>query len=127
VATTVRELGFTEHVVVSSFNRDTIEAVLAADGALAVGWLLEVSSVGSDSVSKVSQAAERGFAALHPFVLGVTAELVDRAHAAGLAINTWTVNNPGDMRAMVDLDVDVIITDRLEEALVAAREGPEPG
>ncbi len=37
--------------------------------------------------------------------------LVDRVHELGMAINVWTVNEPGAMRAMVALGVDGIITD----------------
>ena len=42
------------------------------------------------------------------------------AHAAGLAVNVWTVNAPDDLRAMVALGVDTVITDRLRAALEAA-------
>ena len=50
----------------------------------------------------------------------VTPELVARAHSTGLAVNVWTVNAPDDLRAMVDLGVDTVITDRLRAALAAA-------
>jgi glycerophosphoryl diester phosphodiesterase len=112
------ELAERERVVVSSFNRDTVEAVLAADSNLATGWLLPGMA---DPLAVLDEAVERGFTALHPFVLGVTGELVERAHAAGLAVNTWTVNDPAHMRAMCELGVDVIITDHLEEALEVAQ------
>ena len=51
----------------------------------------------------------------------MTAELVERAHAMGLAVNVWTVNAPEDLRAMVAAGVDAVITDRLGDALAAAR------
>ena len=35
-----------------------------------------------------------GFRAVHPFVTSVDPELVERAHARGLAVNVWTVNAP---------------------------------
>ncbi|MEV5827694.1 glycerophosphodiester phosphodiesterase family protein [Spirillospora sp. NPDC052242] len=37
--------------------------------------------------------------------------LVDRVHALGMGVNVWTVNEPGRMRAMLDLGVDGVITD----------------
>ncbi len=51
---------------------------------------------------------------------------MDRAHAAGLAVNVWTVNSADDLAAFVGLGVDGLITDHLAEALSivgAARAG----
>ena len=61
---------------------------------------------------------------MHPFVTLVTEDLVAQAHAAGLAVHVWTVNAPADLAAMVALGVDAVITDRLGDALAAARANP---
>ncbi len=37
-----------------------------------------------------------------------------RAHAAGLQVHVWTVNDPKIMAAMLDLGVDGIMTDQIE-------------
>jgi glycerophosphoryl diester phosphodiesterase len=50
--------------------------------------------------------------ALHPHFEQVTPKLVQQAHARGQQINTWTVNEPAEMRRLIDLGVDSIITDR---------------
>ncbi len=52
----------------------------------------------------------------------VTPELVDAAHERGLAVNVWTVNSPDDMRALVEMGADGLITDRLGDALAVVRE-----
>jgi glycerophosphoryl diester phosphodiesterase len=41
----------------------------------------------------------------------VTPELVAKAHAAGLAVNAWTANDPADIVALVTLGVDGICSD----------------
>jgi glycerophosphoryl diester phosphodiesterase len=50
--------------------------------------------------------------ALHPDYTMVNEALVARARANGQQVNTWTVNEPDDMRRMIALGVNGIITDR---------------
>jgi glycerophosphoryl diester phosphodiesterase len=49
--------------------------------------------------------------ALHPFLRDAKPGLVDRVHAAGKRVNVWTVNTEDDLKHMVGLGVDGIITD----------------
>ncbi len=37
---------------------------------------------------------------------------VERAHAAGAQVHVWTVNEPADMKRLLDLKLDAICTDR---------------
>ncbi len=104
-------------MIVSSFQAATLRAVQAADERLALGALW---GFGADPGRGLEEAVAEGFAAVHPFVLAVTPELVERAHALGLAVNTWTVNGPDDLRTMVGLGVDTVITDVLGDALAIA-------
>jgi glycerophosphoryl diester phosphodiesterase len=58
------------------------------------------------------------------FWRNLTPELLAEAHALGLKVLPWTVNDPADMARLVDLGVDGLITDypnRLREVL--ARKG----
>ncbi|WP_328594230.1 glycerophosphodiester phosphodiesterase family protein [Actinomadura macrotermitis] len=52
-----------------------------------------------------------GATALSPERHLVTPELVLTAQALGLPVAVWTVNDPGEMAALVDLGVDAIVTD----------------
>jgi len=117
-AAAIEEAGWTGRVLVSSFQPSTLRAVrAAADGRLALGalWGFDVRPEAA-----VAEAVTDGFRAVHPFVSFVTADLVERAHDAGLAVNVWTVNSDDDLRAMVALEVDAVITDRLRAAMAAA-------
>jgi glycerophosphoryl diester phosphodiesterase len=123
-AATIDEAGWTDRVIVSSFEPATLRAVQAADGRLALGALW---GFGSDPGPGIDEAAAAGVRAVHPFVLSVTPDLVGRAHAAGLAVNVWTVNNVEDLERMVELGADAVITDRLHDALRVAEGGAGRG
>ncbi len=119
-AAAIEEAGWTRRVIVSSFQVATLLAVQVADGRLALGALWGFAA---EVDPALAEAAASGFAAVHPFVVTVDRELVDKAHAMGLAVNVWTVNAPDDLRAMVGAGVDAVITDRLGDALAAAAAG----
>jgi glycerophosphoryl diester phosphodiesterase len=122
-AAAVAEAGWTDRVIVSSFQSSTLRAVQVADGRLALGALWRIFA---DVDDELAMAVAEGWSAVHPFVTQATPELVERAQAAGLAVNVWTVNNRQDLSALVALGVDALITDNLVEALSVARgEGQE--
>ena len=55
--------------------------------------------------------------ALHPHRDDVDPRLVFRVQAAGKRVHVWTVNQEEDLKSMIDLGVDAIITDDPELAL----------
>ncbi|HUZ11069.1 MAG TPA: glycerophosphodiester phosphodiesterase [Acidimicrobiales bacterium] len=121
VVGTVVGSGWTGRVVLSSFSTDVLDAALlasrSAGAEVRLGWLVPP---GVDPHGVLEPAAARGYHCVHPFVGWVDAALVRGARQAGLAINVWTVNAPADLRAMVGLGVDAVITDLPSEALVVA-------
>jgi glycerophosphoryl diester phosphodiesterase len=122
-ATAIDEAGWTDRVIVSSFQVSTLRAVRVADSRLPLGALWPLLA---DAEAGLALAVEEGWCAVHPFVTAVTPELVERAQGLGLAVNVWTVNARHDLAAFVELGVDAVITDHLVEALSIAR-GDAPG
>ena len=114
--------GAAGRVVLSSFSTDVLDAALlasrAAGAEVRLGWLVPPVV---DPHGTLGTVAGRGYHCVHPFVSWVDASLVRGARQAGLALNVWTVNAPADLRAMVDLGVDAVITDRPAEAMAVVR------
>lgn len=109
--------GWGGRALVSSFNPNAIARVRAhTDGRLPTGWLVGAQTAGPDPVER---AARDGHDALHPHHAMTDADLIARAHDAGLEVNVWTVNDPAEIRRFADLGVDAIITDVPDVALAA--------
>lgn len=93
---------------------------------LALGPLLSVRALGSP-VRAVLRRALRGVDALqvpvrYRAIPVITPGYVRRAHALGLYVHVWTINDPAEMHRLLDLGVDGIVSDRadlLKEVLQA--------
>ncbi len=126
VVETVARLGMGDRVVVSSFGLAAIDRVRALDPALATGYL---ASARWDQTKALQRAIDGGHTAFHPYHLVVNADLVAAGHAAGLEVNTWTVDDPDRIRWLArDCGVDGIITNEPDVALAAlAQSGDDDG
>jgi glycerophosphoryl diester phosphodiesterase len=99
--------GRRDRVIVSCFHLETIDRVKALDRDIATGYLTTIDPLPTEGIAL---AVERGHDAIHPHHLTVDQALVDLARSAGLALNTWTVDDPGRIRELADLGVDGICT-----------------
>lgn len=118
VVALVGELAMTDRVIVSSFGLAAVNAVRAANPAIPTAWL---TIPRYDQLRALETAAEHGHTALHPEHTAVTAELCDAARAAGIQINTWTVDDPEEMRRCSDLGVNAIVTNDVALAVATLR------
>ncbi len=48
----------------------------------------------------------------HEGIVLATPRFLEAAHSRGARVDVWTINEPGEMRRLLDLGVDVIMTDR---------------
>lgn len=69
------------------------------------------ASLGFDAVSPVHGTPQNGTVTDPGYVPYVTADMVSRAHAKGMQVIPWTVDDKPTMRALIDTGVDGIITD----------------
>lgn len=112
VAAEVERLGIEDRVLIGSFHDRRIRAFRrASDHRVA-------TSAGPQEVTRAVAAATarravRGRAdALQIPIRVATPRLIDAAHRGGKHIHVWTVNDPAEMRRLLALGVDGIVTDR---------------
>jgi glycerophosphoryl diester phosphodiesterase len=103
-------------ILVSSFHLPTIDRVHELAPGLATGWLLGLVDAPHDLVGR---AVEHGHVAVHPHHAFVNEDFVRVAREAGVAVNTWTCDEPERIRWLADLGVDAVITNTPAVALEA--------
>ena len=92
-------------VLLSSFQPELLDRVREIADDVPTALLLYVDPAGA-----IDACARAGHRALHPWDPTVDAVLVERCHAAGLAVNVWTVDDPDRMRELAAIGVDGIVT-----------------
>jgi glycerophosphoryl diester phosphodiesterase len=131
--------GMSSRVIIQSFDWRALKAVqalapkiptsylsaqqgfldnIAAGRAEGSAWTAGVQFGDHGSIPKMVQAA--GGALWSPYFPELSADLVKEAHALGLKVIPWTVNQAEDMARLIDWGVDGLITDRpdiLREAM----------
>jgi glycerophosphoryl diester phosphodiesterase len=118
--------------LVSCFHLPSVDRVREVAPRLATAWLVvgPAPPVGagpdaSDPVrAMVAEAAEHGHQALHPHHACVTPALVEAASDLGLAVNTWTCDDPDRIRWLAEIGVAGVVTNVPDVALAALGRRP---
>lgn len=102
----VDERSFSERVLYSSFNHDSMAKMKRLDPRAKVGLLFQFFSWGV-----FRRATEIGAAALHPhWRLARFGPFVGMAHRRGIAVHGWTVNSVSGFEACRRAGADAVIT-----------------
>ena len=117
VVAAVRELNAIARVVILSFDPSTLDSVYRLDETVMTGYLCEIPS--SDLVERSVKVGARQLAPRGDLV---TPALVKQAHNAGLQVVTWTINEPEQMRHLIEAGVDGIMTDYPDRLVQVLRE-----
>ena len=96
-----------DDVVVSSFDWFSIDAVRRLGGPPTAF----LTPFGMSMRAGVAYASEHGHAEVHPHWSSITRRGVEKAHAAGLRVVTWTVTSLIAARRLERLGVDAVICD----------------
>lgn len=100
----IKEYDMVDRIIISSFNHYSVKRMkkLCPEikcGLLTDSWIYDAGKY----------VRENGFECYHPIFYNCTKEIVRGITAQGVEINCWTVNEPEDIRAMIDAGVTSII------------------
>jgi glycerophosphoryl diester phosphodiesterase len=130
----IRDAGMTQRVMIQSFDWRTLELVQRLEPGMRTVYLTIQSRnannvedpawtggrLARDYASVPDMIKAAGGTIWAPNFNNIDASSAKRAHELGLQLVPWTVNEPADMRRLIDWGVDGIITDypdRLREVM----------
>ncbi len=106
--------GMADRVIYSSFNHHSLLRIKALQPDAVCGLLYD-----GCLIEPWAYAARLGVEALHPHYSSLLLERAEseEAHRAGLRIHAWTVDDDRDMKKIIRLKADMLITDYPDRAL----------
>jgi glycerophosphoryl diester phosphodiesterase len=119
VVTLVRACGLQAHVLISSFNAMALWRMARLAPEIPCGLLYATDLLGA--VPRTWARRLTSLAALHPQSQLVDGKLLRWAHGRGYRLNVWTVDDMEEMRRLLALGVDGIITNEPARAVALLR------
>jgi glycerophosphoryl diester phosphodiesterase len=94
-----------ENFVISSFKWDELRAIRDINKDIKIAVLTE-----KDPLEAIEVAKELNAVAINPHFKALTRENTAKIQSEGFKVYTWTVNEPEDIKRMIEFGVDGIIT-----------------
>jgi glycerophosphoryl diester phosphodiesterase len=104
----LRRHGFPGPIVVSSFNWLAIERVRALDPGIATGFLTTAAIDPRAALVYARSQEHTHVLPQAPALFAAGEEFVSEAHGAGLAVGTWTVDDPEAIERLFAMGVDAV-------------------
>ena len=111
----VRARGLIDRVVIMAFETPTVERIRALDAGVRTALLVSRTRVersGGPAREAVRWTTEAKATELGIDHRALDAAVVAAARAAGVRVAAWTVNEEADLRRVIGLGVDLVISDR---------------
>jgi glycerophosphoryl diester phosphodiesterase len=116
VASHLVQRGQDHRWLISCFHRPTVDAMRTLHPGVRTAWLtLGVREPDCDTVAR--DMARSGHSALHPWTNLLTRSCIEIFHSHGLAVNSWTIDDPERMAELVEWGIDGICTNAPDVAL----------
>ncbi len=111
VLAAVEAAGLGERVVIQSFDHRSLWAIHSINADI------RLSALTSSGVPDLAELVSSGASIWSPNFQSLNPGVIEEAHAAGLLVIPWTVNERNQMEELVDMGVDGLISDRPDIAL----------
>ncbi|MEO5901624.1 MAG: glycerophosphodiester phosphodiesterase, partial [Ilumatobacteraceae bacterium] len=105
--------------VISCFRIETVDRCRDLAPQVRTAWLTSGVPAGT-----AARLAAGGHSALHPWVRLLTRDVIDDCHANGIAVNTWTCDDPVRMAELIEWGIDGICTNVPDVALTVRADRP---
>jgi len=102
------------HVVLASFNHEALRAVKTWEPLLATSLDPTPQDGSLTPWELCQQVLKYNITAMQHTYETLTPEIIDEAHQHGFSLWAWTVNDPDDMRRIVAMEPDAIMTDHAD-------------
>lgn len=126
VARVLRDGNALDGTLVTSFAHALLPAVKDAEPRLRTGTLFRPNALPTDERALIEEAINMArwarADAIDPHFSIVTPALVEAAHAAGLEVAAWTVDDPADMRRLTAAGIDRMTTNVPDVLLAELRQ-----
>lgn len=117
----IEDCGAADRVCLASFSHERLQLIRARAPRLATSFSpREVARLKlSPTASGQAFGVQHGGVCLQvPHTRGritvVTRRFIDRAHALGLQVHVWTIDDADEMNQLLDLGVDGLVSDRID-------------
>lgn len=100
----IDEFGLKDKIIISSFNHFSVKRMKELCPDIKCGHLTETWLINAGHYVKSC-----GVECLHPIYHNMSEEVVAEVKSQGIEINTWTVNEESEIRAIMELGVDAVI------------------
>ncbi|MEQ8556353.1 MAG: glycerophosphodiester phosphodiesterase family protein [Cyclobacteriaceae bacterium] len=109
----VNELKMTDQVIIFSFYYPVLAKIRQLDNKIPILYLISEADEMTVDYAKVIDAKAIGVGSR----TDLTKEYIDFAHQQGVEVWQWTVNDEKDMRRLMNIGLDGLITDYPDKAL----------
>jgi glycerophosphoryl diester phosphodiesterase len=113
----LHDLRFDGPVLICSFNWLSIERAREIDGGIATGFLTTALIEPAAALVYVRARGHQFVLPQFPALLSAGRAFVDAAHAEGVHVGTWTVDDPTVLEQLFEMGVDAVATNDPQQAI----------